>query len=128
MDRINVIPLKSFGEVRFGMKRVDVRKILGEAQEFKKSKFNKTTTDDFGFCHVYYNTADECEAVEFFGEIEVYVLEKKIFPGKIDEAKSVLKDLAQDGDDYTDTDDSIGIYAPSGEMESILFGESGYYA
>lgn len=128
MDRINVIPLKSFGKVKFGMKRVDVRKILGEAQEFKKTKTSKTTTDDFGFCHVYYNSNDECEAVEFFEEIEVYVSEKKIFPGKIDEAKVVLKTLTQDGDDYTDLDNSVGIYAPSGKMESILFGESGYYA
>ena len=127
MDRINVIPLKSVGEVKFGMKRTDVRSFWGEANEFKKSKFSKTTTDDFGFCHVYYNSSDECEAVEFFEGIEIYISGKKIFPGEIVEVMSVLPGLVKDEDDYTDTKSSVGIYAPSGRLESILFGETGYY-
>lgn len=47
MKILKVIPLAEVNGVKFGMKRCDVRKIFGNATEFKKSKFSKTTTDDF---------------------------------------------------------------------------------
>lgn len=127
MDKIIAKPLVEVGGVKFGMKRADVRKILGEATEFKKSKFSKNTTDDFGFCHVFYNTNDECEAIEIFDDIEVTVEGQVVFPTSIDSAKKVLKNLIKDEVGYTDKEQSVGIYAPSSRMESILFGEAGYY-
>lgn len=127
MDKMNVIPLKEFANVKFGMKRVDVRKVLGDAKEFKKTKFSKVTTDDFGFCHVYYDEKDTCEAVEIFDNVEVFVNGKKIFPSNIADCREVLTDLIQDGDDYTSIKNSVGIYAPGNRMESILFGVEGYY-
>ena len=42
-------------------------------------------------------------------------------------AKNVEKSLKQDDEGMISVDMSIGIYAPDGEMESILFGEKGYY-
>jgi hypothetical protein len=127
MDKIKVIPLKEFANVKFGMKREEVRKELGDAKEFKKTKYSKVFTDDFGFCHVYYDEKDTCEAVEFFGDVEVFVNGEKVFPGSINDCKAVFTDLFQDGDDYTSTEYSVGIYAPNNKMESILFGVSGYY-
>jgi len=52
---IKAIPLKSVNGIKFGMKREEVRKLLGEYEEFKKSVLSTNTTDDFGYCHVYYN-------------------------------------------------------------------------
>ena len=88
---------------------------------------SETMTDDFGFCHVYYDGNDECEAVEIFSETDVNIDGKQIFPISLDEAYEVFPFLAEDEDGPLSIEKSIGIYAPDGEMESILFGKEGYY-
>lgn len=127
MNILKAIPLSEVNGVRFGMKRNEVRNIFGEAKEFKKSKFSKTTTDDFGFCHVFYNLNDECEAIEIFDESEVQINGKTIFPKGVDILKSMLTDLEEDENGFISKSQSIGIYDPNDKMESILFGCAGYY-
>lgn len=127
MDKISVIPLSEVDGIKLGTKRAEVRKIFGEAKEFKKSKFSKNTTDDFGFCHVFYNVNDECEAIEIFNDVKVYIQEKLVFPTSIDKAEMVLGNLKKEEDSYISVDKSVGIYAPNGKMESILFAVKGYY-
>lgn len=87
MDKVNAVPLKEVAGIKLGMKRSEVRKVLGEANEFKKTKFSKTLTDDFGFCHVFYNSDDECEAIELFKEVQVMIDDRLVFPTTLDEAK-----------------------------------------
>ena len=114
--------------VKFGMPRSEVRTVLGgKYKEFKKSKFSKNTTDDFGICHVLYNKDDKCEAVEVFRECEVSVNGKLVFPLDISSVKKQVNDLEEDTGSYISKKLSIGIYAPGGTPESILFGEVGYY-
>ena len=84
-------------------------------------------TDDLRFCHVYYNDEGKCEAVEVFNDVEVYVGGKMIFPTSFEEAKKIEKTLEEDEEGMLSIDMSIGIYGPDREMESILFGEKGYY-
>ena len=127
MRRFDVIPLKKINDVEFGMKREEVRGILGEAKEFKKSKFSKVTTDDFGYCHVYYDENDQCEAVEIFEDSEVFINGSIVFPGKIELAKEKIEDLVEDEGSWISYEQSIGIYAPGEKMESILFGKKDYY-
>ncbi len=128
MDKWNVWPLKDVNGIKFGMKREEVRKVLGgEVSEFKKSKFSKTTTDNFGICHVFYNMNDECEAVEIFEGVTVDVNGKTIFPTDIESIKKVFGDIEEEYGSFISKSNSIGIYAPSGKMESILFGNKGYY-
>lgn len=127
MDKIIVEPLKEVNGVKFGMKRSDVRKILGNAREFKKSKFSKNTTDDFGFCHVFYNEDDECEAVEIFDDVKVYVEGTEVFPASIEKAKQILGQLKEEDGNFVNVGKSVGISASSGKMESILFGVKGYF-
>lgn len=127
MNILKAIPLSEVNGVRFGMKRSEVRSIFGEAKEFKKSKFSKTTTDDFGFCHVFYNLNDECEAIEIFDESEVWINGKNIFPEGVDTLKSMLADLEEDEDGFISKSQSIGVYAPNDKTESILFGCKDYY-
>lgn len=127
MVRINVVPLKEVNGITFGMKRAEVRKTWGEAREFKKSKFSKITTDDFGFCHVFYNTNDECEAVEIFEDVEVVIDGRIVFPGEIDAEKAEIEGFIEEDGSWINTQKSIGIYAPDKNMESILFGIDGYY-
>lgn len=127
MKKIRAIPLVGVGAVEFGMKRTEVRSIFGKATEFKKSKFSKTTTDDFGFCHVFYNTKDECEAIEIFNDVEVEIDGIVVFPTNIERLSAICADLMKDDSGYISVGCSIGIYAPDGAMESILFATRGYY-
>lgn len=126
-DKITAVPLKEVAGVKFGMKRLDVRKVFGDAKEFRKSKYSKNFTDDFGFCHVFYNSDDECEAIELFEEVQVIIDGRLVFPTTLDEAKKIFGQLSEDSGSYISKKESVGIYAPSGRMESILFGVVGYY-
>ena len=127
MKKIIAKPLIGVGDVKFGMNRAEVRSIFGEATEFRKSKFSKATADDFGFCHVFYNVKDECEAIEIFNDIEVVINNTTIFPSGIEKLKRMCADLLKDGDSYTSVASSIGVYAPGDKAESILFAAQGYY-
>lgn len=127
MNKIIAVPLREVAGVKFGMKRSEVRKVLGDAKEFKKTKFSKTLTDDFGFCHVFYNRDEESEAIELFKEVQVMIGDRLVFPTTLDEAKKILGELVEDDGSYISEKDSVGIYAPGGNMESILFGVAGYY-
>lgn len=88
---------------------------------------SETLTDDYGYCHVYYNKNNECEAVEIFDSVEVFVNDKQIFPISIEQAKNIIPDFEQDEDGLINYNLSIGIYAPDDKMDSIIFGEKGYY-
>lgn len=127
MKLLKAIPLVEVNGVKFGMKRCDVREIFGNATEFKKSKFSKTTTDDFGFCHVFYNQSDECEAIEIFDDSEVQIDGATVFPVGVETLKAMLKDVEEDESGFICKSLSIGVYAPDDKMESILFGCEGYY-
>lgn len=120
-------PLIGIDRIRFGMERSKVRAIWGDAVEFKKTPVSETTTDDFGFCHVYYDENDECEAIEVFSESEVYVDGKKIFPIDLKKALGTFLFLSEDEDGAISAEKSVGICAPEGKMESILFVKDGYY-
>ena len=129
MDKIiNVIPLVRIGEVDFGTDRSNVRKSFGEYKEFRKSPLSKNTSDDFGFCHVYYDDKDRCQAIELFSGSQAKVNGTIVFPGDITEVTNVLGTLESVNGLYIDPQKSIGIYAPSGKIESILFGTANYYA
>ena len=127
MKQHNAKPLCGFDDVKFGMTRTQVRAILGEpAREFKKSKFSKTMTDDYTSFHIFYDKNDEFEAVEFFDDVEIKVDGNIIFPASIEQLKANYN-FASDGDRYICVEHSIGVYAPGGKAESILFAVSEYY-
>ena len=125
--RIDITPNIGFNNVLFGMNREEVRKELGDAVEFYKFDDDMNTTDDFGYCHVFYDEDNKCEAVEIFDEAEVYIDNMRIFPTDFDVAKGIIEDFEQDDDGLISYSKSIGIYAPDGVMESILSGKKGYY-
>ena len=69
-------PFSSVGKISFGANRDEVRNILGQFTEFRKTRFSKNTTDDFGGLHVYCNEGDTVDAIELF-PIDTLVLYKK---------------------------------------------------
>lgn len=60
---------KSVGEIVFGEDRESIRaKLGGSFKTFKPTKTSTNTVDDFGWCHVHYDTKDKAEGVEFFND------------------------------------------------------------
>jgi len=131
MKKVVIEPLKKVGDISFGMKRDEVRKVMGAADVFWKSPYDASQTDDYGFCFVYYDSEDRCEAVEIF-DAEVYIGDTKIFPVDKNRAESVLTpffdDIEQDSEGFISPNYSIGITAPEEEMEGILIGKENYYS
>ena len=127
MKKVTVVPLVSVGEARFGMSRAEIRNLFGEYSEFRKSQKSKSTTDDFGFCHVYYDENDCCEAVELF-DAEVLVEGKTVFPSSVQILMESFPNAIEESGCYTDQGLSVGFCAPDGNAESILFGKKGYYS
>lgn len=123
---ITVVPLEKVGDVSFGMSRDEVRNIFGDASEFNKSSLSKNTTDDFGFCHVFYKD-DKCEAVELFNTTDVVVNGTSIFNSDFETVKGLFPDAEDSGEGFTSKEMSVGVYAPDNQIQSILFGCKGYY-
>ena len=123
---ITVVPLEKVGDVSFGMSRDEVRNIFGDASEFNKSSLSKNTTDDFGFCHVFYKD-DKCEAVELFNTADVVVNGTSIFNSDFETVKGLFPDAEDSGEGFTSKEMSVGVYAPDNQIQSILFGCKGYY-
>lgn len=132
MSKFEIIPYKKVGDISFQLTREAVRKLLGKFREFKKSKSSAKTTDDFTFCHVFYDKDDKVEAVEFFAENELVYEGKNLFSMSYNEFMQFLKEkkLNHKEDDSGIIIDSLGIaaYIPDKrKIESILVYRSGYY-
>lgn len=126
--RIIVEPLKGIDGISFGISREEVRKYFGNNfEEFKKSKFSKNTTDDYGYCHIFYDEDNKFEAIEFFDEVTIIIDDIIVFPNRIEVIKKVSDDFEKDEESYISKEKSIGIYAPNDIMESILLGIKRYY-
>lgn len=54
-------------------------------------------------------------------------MDRSSFQLTLKQQKKVIEDLEEDDDGLISISKSIGIYAPCGDMESILFGKEGYY-
>ena len=132
MKKLCIVLLKQVNDIHFGMMRSEVRAVLGDATEFNKTALSSTPTDDYGYCHIFYDENDKCEAIEVFDVAEVYINDKQIFPVDKNSALSLLKnffeDISQDDDGFISCKYAIGIYAPDETMESILIGRENYYA
>lgn len=127
MKRLNIELLRKVNDIPFGADRQTVRNSFGEFNEFRKSQFSKNTTDDFGAFHIFYDTNNCFEAIEIF-EAEVFINDVKVFPGNLLQVQKIITTLnSEDNEYWSDIEKSVGLCAPDGEVESILFGKEGYY-
>ena len=121
-------PCKNINGIDFGTDREEVRKILAiEFTEFKKSKYSKNTTDDYGYFHVFYDIHNQMEAIEIFDNIDLFVNEKKLFPSKVDDVKDIFNDAIIENDELTSVNYSIGATLQDGNLVTILVGCKDYY-
>ncbi len=131
MNQFEICLNTSVNGIPFGSERAAVRAALGSKfEEFKKSKFSKNTTDDFGICHVFYSPDDCFDAIEIFPEVTISV-DSNIIPlacsSLIAWVKGLDSEAVEDSDGIVSKKFSIGVYAPNQVFESILFGKQGYY-
>lgn len=129
--KITVVPLEKVGKIQLGMSRTALRQTMGsDFTEFRKSKFSRNTSDDYKYLHVFYNENNECNAVEVFSDCEITIAEF-VLPRTVKEFNKWL--LQQDSDaeitefGATSKKLSIGMSAMENQVESILFGVTGYY-
>jgi len=125
-------PYNGAGQIKLGSAREETRKTLGTFKEFRKTKSSKNTTDDFSFCHVFYDEQNKIEAVEFFDSTEFLFKGKNLFSLSLAGLKSFLKSNAIDfeEDDSGLRSDAVGlsVYSPDKEkIETILIYKKGYY-
>ena len=131
MNQFEICLNTSVNGIPFGSERAAVRAALGSKfEEFKKRKFSKNTTDDFGSCHVFYSPDDCFDAIEIFPEVTISV-DSNIIPlacsSLITWVKGLDSEAVEDSDGIVSKKFSIGVYAPNQVFESILFGKQGYY-
>jgi len=132
MPKFEIIPYKKAGDITFQLTREAVRKLLGEFTEFKKTKASKRTTDNFKFCHVYYDKDDKVEAIEFLEENELLYEGKNLFSMSYNELLQFVNekklDYKEDDQDVIIEDIGIAVYAPDKRrIEAILVYRKGYY-
>lgn len=128
MEKWELIPNVSVGKIRFGMTRDELHNLFeAKYTEFKKSKFSKNTTDDYGSFHVFYTPDNLVEAVEFFEDAELELDGQVIFPINIEDIEGAIPGIEKEGSSFTHIEKSIGIKAEANQAESILVGAKGYY-
>ena len=128
MEKWELIPNVSVGKIRFGMKRDELHSLFEtKCTEFKKSKYSKNTSDDYGWFHVFYTPDNLVEAVEFFDGVELKLNGKVIFPINTEDIGSAIPGIEKEGNSFTHIEKSIGIEAEDSKAESILVGAKGYY-
>jgi hypothetical protein len=126
--QFEVTPNEAVGKVFFGADREEVRCVLnGFKGEFKKSKFSKNTTDDFGYCHVFYNRNNQCNAVEFFEKCELIYMGKDLFKISALELKKLFPDIKEEYGSYISVLASVGVVFNGDTVESVLIGCKDYY-
>lgn len=127
MKVIKAVPLKSVGDIKFGMSRDTVRSVMGKGKEYKKNLFSKSKTDSFGPIHVFYNENDKCEAIEIYSDIKVMIGSTPVFPCDANKVTQISNNLEEDGNGFIDKEKSIGITISDNKTKSILFAVKGYY-
>jgi len=130
--KINFIPYIGSDPIKLGALRDEARKTLGAYKEFRKTKFSKNTTDDFSFCHIYYDDQDKVKAIEFFDSTEFLFMERNMFSFQFMELKSFLKsksiDFQEDNSGLKSEAIGLSVYSPDKvKIETILIFKEGYY-
>lgn len=108
-----------------------MRKLLGKYNTFIKSKYSENSTDDFGFCHVYYNTYNQLIAIEFFPEADLRFNVEKLFSLSAKELANLVKPYDESVviDEYSVFSKALGICAEidEGDIKSVLVCTADYY-
>ncbi|MDR1042614.1 MAG: hypothetical protein LBL54_01765 [Clostridiales Family XIII bacterium] len=131
MKTFVLIPTIKCGEIEFLSNRARVRSLLGTYKTFLKSNTSENTTDDFGYCHAYYDSSNRIIAIEFFPEANLQYNEITLFLLTAKELTKLLESNDRDiqADNYSVLSRKLGICAEidDDEIKSILVCTADYY-
>ena len=117
--------------VPFGEKRQRVREAFGDDfKEMSKTLFSKNTMDAYSNFHIFYTPDDTFEAIEIFPENNIIVDGKNIewtYSAVQTWLKEVDSTMIINTEGILSNILSVGIYAPNGKIESILFAGENYF-
>lgn len=119
------IPFQSVGDLKFGMKRKEVRRILGGFRQLPKDLYAKNSSDSFnGVMDCYYDEEDLLNSIVVSNEITVVFNEQIIMPLKEKEFNKLFKDAKTnfDGENMTWVE-SLGLtsYNYNKQVSSLTF-------
>lgn len=131
--KFEIIPYDGAGMIKLGMNDKQVHKVLQlEPQKFKKSLMSSVFSDAYPFCHLYYKENGECEAIEFFGTVEVSFQGRSLLETPYEELRRLFGGL----DSSVEEDETglisfkygISIYSSDLQsVEGVLVFEERYY-
>ncbi|EIC19467.1 hypothetical protein [Thiorhodovibrio frisius] len=136
----NFLPYASLGGLKFSMDRADVRKLLGTPnKEFMKTAFSKNTTDGYLGFHIYYDTGNKVEAIEFTDDSSNNVVFQEVnlltqsFQESVNFLSATDDELKIENDGLVSSNLGLAIYAPEhtlnpeAKIESLLLYRKGYF-
>ena len=130
--KLTIKPMEGVNEIKFGMTRDEIHSLWGETEGFYKGD-QDILTDDYRFCHIYYDSNDLFEAIDIAAEyVDVYY-ENTILSSKYSDIlrffENIYDDIEEHGDGFISKKGSIGVYIENDEdiVDAILFGKKGYY-
>ena len=115
--------ITKLGNELFNMNREEFRNLVGtKPKEFRKSKFSKNTTDDFGNLHAFYTKDNKLDSIEYFGNKKdkfsrVKRLLSKVDPNLRSDRAGIISDrygvAVAGGNDPSDRVESLVYTRPS---------------
>lgn len=136
----NFEPYHAVGLIEFGMKRADIRNLLGIPEKsFFRSEASKAPLDkfsSFGF-FIYYDESDRMEALEAWSDAKIIFNDLDLFQLNMEELfeelQKIDENLQVDSDGIISLKFGIGAWHPYFDkrwkepFESIIFFRKGYY-
>lgn len=121
--------------IKFGMTSEEIQSILKIKPDlFKKTEFDIYDTEDYRFCHVFYEAESNkklvCAAIEFFKPSQVFLDNMQLIGAKKETGEDLFKTKFEDC--VTDTSNTsskkydIAFYAPRKTISSVFIARKGY--
>ena len=131
MKSIIIVPNFCVETIEFGCDRKITRSIFGnDYKEIKKNIYSTNTIDAYSNYHLFFSADNSFIAIELFGDIQIIVNEKVVYPGNVEEIKKMFPEMQYDGYGWIDRSNSLAVTVSQDDenyIESILFGKKNYF-
>lgn len=133
-----VVPYKSVGAIKFGMKSNDISNIIGRIPEhFRRDYKSKNFDDKYDGFYVYYDENGKCVAIEFYAPSKVIYNSINILESSYNELNTFFSEIDTELEctkaGFTSYKLGLGVYAPFAAVnpeynpESVIVFQEGYY-
>ncbi len=140
MRDLSIDPYVGTGDLRLGMRRDVIRKVVGEVFDvFRRGPEDATDSDAFDGAgiYVYYDSNDECEAIEFAEPAKPTLFGEQLIGRPLSQVLAYLKkhdaSVLIDDSGATAYTIGLGVYAPAAAkrsdcpVESVIAFRRNYY-